>query len=114
MLDIDSNIQPCINMVEGIVGIDGAGALYLNNFITISKSYAACDSLASWLMGQDPRELYYLRIARERGFGENDIEKLKIYEISDRGVELVKDYRRLPRARMGVNIWNEGKELKFF
>ena len=29
-------------------------------------------------------------------------------------VEKIKDYRTLPRASMGVNIYNIGKELRFF
>jgi len=114
MLDIASNVHPYVNLIEGIVGVDGAGTLHLNNFITISRSMVACDSVASWLMGHDPRELYYTRIANERGMGENNIEKIAIYEITDRGVERIKDYRTLPRARMGVNIYNIGKELRFF
>jgi uncharacterized protein (DUF362 family) len=113
MLDIDSNIHPCINLVEGIVGVDGADVLHLNNFITISRSMVSCDSVASWMMGHDPRELFYLRIAKERRMGENDIGKLAIYEITDRGIKKVSDYRMLPRARMGVNLFNIGKELRF-
>jgi len=114
ILDIASNIHPYVNLTEGIVGVDGAGSLHLNNFITVSRSMVACDSVASWLMGHDPRELYYTRIANERGMGENNIEKIAIYEITGRGVERIKDYRTLPRARMGVNIYRIGKELRFF
>jgi len=114
IMDVASNITPYINIVEGIVGIDGANFLYLNNFVTMSCSMAACDSVTSWLMGHDPRELYYTRIASERGLGEYDIEKIPIFEITGRGIERVRDYRTLPRARMGVNIYNQGKELTFF
>ena len=114
ILDIASNVHPHVNLVEGIVGVDGAGNLHLNNFITVSRSMVACDSVASWLMGHDPRELYYVRIANERGLGENDIEKIPLYEITDREIVRIGDYRTLPRARMGCNIWNRDKELKFF
>jgi len=115
MMDVNSNVNPYVNLVEGIVGVDGAGTLHLNNFVTISRSRVACDSVTSWLMGHDPRELYYVRIANERGTGENDIEKIKLYEITDRGIGLIKDYRTLPRARMGVNIFSDKrKELRFF
>ncbi|MFC1538544.1 DUF362 domain-containing protein [Candidatus Latescibacterota bacterium] len=114
MIDIASNINPSVNIVEGIVGIDGRNDLHLNNFITISKSMIACDSVASWLMGQDPRELPYLRIANERGMGENDIEKIKIFEIIEQDIMHVNDYRKLPRSKMGVNVYSESKELRFF
>ena len=114
MMDIASNINPSVNIVEGIVGVDGKNYLHLNNFITISKSMVECDSVASWLMGQDPRELPYLRIANERGMGENNIEKIRIFEISENDITRVNDYRRLPAGRMGVNVYSESKELRFF
>lgn len=114
MMDVATNIHPYVNLVEGIVGIDSNNVLHLNNFIAISKSMVECDSVASWLMGHDPRELPYLRIANERGMGENNIEKIKIYEISDREISPVRDYRRLPGSRMGVNVYSESKELRFF
>ena len=64
------------------------------------------DSVTSWIMGHDPRELPYLRIANERHFGENDIEKIPIFYLSEKGIEKVKDYRSLPRFRMGVYQFN--------
>ena len=115
MMDVCSNIQPYVNLVEGIVGIDGANELHLNNFVTVSGSMVTCDAVAAWLMGQDPRELPFLRIANERDMGQNDIEKIKIFEITDYGIEEVKDYRSLERGRMGVSIYNlKDKPLRFF
>ena len=114
MMDIASNVKPSINLVEGIVGVDGAKILHLNNFVTVSKSMVACDSVTSWLMGHDPRALYYTRIANERGMGENDINKIPLFEITGKGIERISDYRTLERARMGVNIYNKGDELKYF
>lgn len=115
MMDVATNIRPCVNMVEGIVGIDGAGKLHLNNFITISRSMVECDAVAAWLMGQDPRELPFLRIANERGMGQNDIERIKIYEITDREIKEVKNFRMLDRAHMGVHVYStKGAPLRFF
>jgi len=115
MMDVNANITPYVNMVEGIVGVDGKNELHLNNFVTISRNRVSCDSLASWLMGHDPRELPYLRIASERGVGSNDIENMVIYEIRGNDVVRVKDYRALPRARMGVWVYRtKGAPLRFF
>jgi uncharacterized protein (DUF362 family) len=114
MMDIASNIHPCVNLVEGIVGIDGANALHLNNFVAVSRNMVSCDSMAAWLMGHDPRELPFLRIANERGIGENDLDKLAVYEISERGIEKT-DYKNLPRAKMGVNVYGlKDMPLRFF
>jgi len=115
MMDVATNIHPYVNMVEGIVGIDGGRKLHLNNFITISRSMVECDSVASWLMGQDPRELPYLRIANERGMGQNDIERITIYEITDKGIKKVTNFRMLERANMGVHVYiTKGAPLRFF
>ena len=66
-------------------------------------------------MGHDPRELPYLRIASERGLGNNDIDSIPIYELTARDVRRVGDYRTLPRARMGVWVYSaKGKPLRFF
>ncbi len=115
MMDVNSCITPGINMVEGIVGVDGANKLHLNNFIAISKNRVACDSVSSWLMGHDPRELPYLRIAAERGLGTNDIERIPIYELKARTVEKITDYRTLERAKMGVWVYRtKNAPLRFF
>ncbi|MCD6308826.1 MAG: DUF362 domain-containing protein, partial [Candidatus Latescibacteria bacterium] len=115
MMDVASGIRPHLNMVEGIVGVDGANKLHLNNFVTVSRSMVECDAVTGWLMGHDPREMPYLRIANERGLGENDIGKINIYELSERGVERVGDYRTLPRARMGVWVYRvAGAPLRYF
>lgn len=115
ILDIASSIQPHINIVEGVFGIDIEDNLYRNNFVTVSRSMVACDSITSWLMGHDPRELFYLRIANERGMGENDIEKIPLYEITGTGIERIRDYRNLPRARMGVVMHHlKGGTLRYF
>ncbi|MFC1509035.1 DUF362 domain-containing protein [Candidatus Omnitrophota bacterium] len=115
ILDVASNINPYINIVEGVFGIDIKNNLYLNNFITVSRSMVACDAVSTWLMGHDPRELFYLRIANERGMGENDIEDIPIYEITATGIERIKDYRNLPRARMGVVMHHlKGGKLRYF
>lgn len=114
MMDVASNVHPYVTLVEGIVGVDGADFLHLNNFVTISRSMTACDSAAAWLMGHDPRELPFLRIANERGLGQNDIDKITFYDITDTDVKKI-GYRNLPRARMGVNVYGlKGMPLRFF
>ncbi|MCE5251935.1 DUF362 domain-containing protein, partial [bacterium] len=115
MMDIASNVHPYVSLVEGIVGVDGAGELHLNNFITISRSMVECDSVAAWLMGQDPRELPFLRIANERGMGQNDIERIALYEIDGDDVRKINDYRTLERAHMGVHVYSvKDAPLRFF
>ena len=66
----------------------------------------ALDKVTSWLMGHDPRELPYLKIADERGLGGADIENIPIYTLDEKGIRRVNDYRNLKRHPMGVRIYN--------
>ena len=110
MMDIIEAIPPpYVNMVEGTFA-RGAGGIVHADFLTVGRSMVAVDAVTSWLMGQDPRELPYLRIANERGLGENDIESIPIYLLSEKGPEKVKDYRSLKRERLGISNFNGIRE----
>ena len=103
MMDIIESIpKPYVSMVEGVFGRgDDCGVVH-TDFLTVGRSMVEVDSVTSWLMGHDPGEFPYLRIAKERNLGENDIEKIPIFYLSERGVEKVVDYRTLPRTRLGI------------
>ena len=99
---IESIPKPYVSMVEGVFGRGDDCGIVHTDFLTVGRSMVEVDSVTSWLMGHDPRELPYLRIAKERNLGENDIEKIPIYYLSEKGVEQVKDYRTLPRNKLGI------------
>ena len=96
--------QPYINIVEGVFGRGDNGVKH-SNFVTVGRSMVSVDSVTSWLMGHDPREIPYLRIANERGLGVNDIERIPIYILNESGVEKLNDYRRLKRTPLGFYIY---------
>ncbi len=65
-------------------------------------------------MGQNPLELPYTRIAKERGLGENDPEKININLIKDNEIVPLNNLAEIKRTPLGVNLhtWNEtGKRL---
>ena len=101
--------RPYVSIVEGVFGRGNDNNSYNNvkhcNFVTVGRSMVAVDSVTSWLMGHDPREIPYLRIANERGLGENDIEKIPIFMLSEKGVERLKDYRLIKRTPLGIYIY---------
>jgi uncharacterized protein (DUF362 family) len=83
LIDTAQVIQPAVNIVEGIVGREGSGFQRGRNrvlgLIIGGINMVAVDSVASYIMGFDPRELIYLKLAYDAGLGCNDIGKLKIY-----------------------------------
>jgi hypothetical protein len=102
MMDINSVIPaPFVSMVEGVFA-RGDNGVELLNIVTVGRNSTAVDSVTSWIMGQDPRELPYTRIANERGLGENDIEKIPLYSLSEKGVEKIADYRTVERGHLGI------------
>ncbi len=118
-VDTLSALKPSLNVVEGVIGRDGDafgnGSDHLVNYIVAGLDLVAVDTVASWLMGQDPRELYYLRIASERGYGAIDPERIPVFLIEGAGVKRVPDIRALERAKLGVYLHSDVKAgLKFF
>jgi hypothetical protein len=106
MMDqVDVFPQPYVSMVEGIFSHGHDSGTVHSDYLTVGRSMVAVDAVTSWLMGQDPRELPYLRIAKERGLGENNIEAIPIYTLDEKGIEKVRDYRTLKRSKCGIYIY---------
>jgi len=115
-LDAATAITPEINIVEGIIGREGSGFALgedsLCNIIIAGRSVIEVDAVGSYIMGHDPHELFYTRIAKERGMGEIDPAKIDIYRITEKGIEPVRNLSEIKRYRLGVNMhsWNETGE----
>jgi uncharacterized protein (DUF362 family) len=117
-LDCSSALPRSLNIVEGVIGRDGSGFDLgrdeLCNIVIVGLSRTETDAVGSYIMGHDPRELYYTRIAKERGLGECDPAKIDIYRIHTGEAIRVKDLSEIKRFRLGVNMhtWTEtGKRL---
>ena len=107
MMDIVGTLpQPALNIIEGVFarGLD-TGVVH-TDFLTVGRSMMSVDVVTSWMLGHDPRELPFLRVARERGIGENDIERIPLFYLDERGITKITDYRNLPRHPIGVGIYN--------
>ena len=82
-----AQVVPCqLNVVEGIVGREGTGFHQGRNHVlglaVAGINLVAVDSVASYLMiGFDPQELVYLRVAAGVGLGSNDLNALRVYEV---------------------------------
>ena len=86
------------------------------NMVIVGLSTIEVDSVGSYIMGHDPKELLYTRIAKERGLGENDPNKIDIYWIRNGEIIPVKNLREIKRYRLGVNLhtWTETGERLFW
>ncbi len=119
--DCASAVHSDINIIEGVIGRDGSGfdlgTDYLVNYVVIGCSRLETDSVASYIMGQNPLELFYTRIGKERGMGENDLSKIQINWIRENGsIEPLTRLAEIHRAKLGVNLhsWSDKGELFFW
>jgi uncharacterized protein (DUF362 family) len=87
LADLAQVVNPQLNIVEGIVGRDGTGFQHGRNFtlglVIAGINMVAVDSVTSYLMGFDPSELIYLRVAAETGLGCNRLSDLHCYSLEN-------------------------------
>ncbi len=110
-LDNAQNIKPDINIIEGIIAMDGnehnwweIGDDYLVNTVIAGCSPYEVDAVGNYVMGHDPSEIWYTRISKEKGLGECDINKIDIYKVRDNGdIVPVRNLSEIKRSRIGLN-----------
>ena len=95
LADLAQVITPSLNVIEGIVGRDGTGFRNGQNYplglVIAGINMVAVDSLTSAIMGFDPQELIYLKVAASIGLGCNDLRQLKVYIASGGILEICPD-----------------------
>jgi uncharacterized protein (DUF362 family) len=92
LLYMQKELHPRVFAVmDGTVCGDGAGPRTMipriNNYILASWDSVALDAVAARLMGFDPMEIGYLRMATERGLGEARMERIEIAGEDIEGVD---------------------------
>ncbi len=82
LVEIFSEVNPVINIVDAIVGMEGegpsAGTPRKFGKIIIGKDPVAVDVISSLLLGYKPEEIYTNVIAHKKGLGEINIEKIEV------------------------------------
>lgn len=105
--DTAKAVPPHLNIVEGVVGRDGTGFHRGRNYplglVVAGINMVAVDSVASYLMGFDPAQLIYLRMAAEAGLGSHELSGLCIYTVRDGAIVPCPDIEAL-RARPALRV----------
>src|SRR5664280_121059 len=82
VVDIYAISKPQLNIVDGIIGMDGTGPSAGNpkklGMILASIDGVAVDVMLCDMLGKDPMEIPTNRIATEQGLGEGDLTKIEI------------------------------------
>jgi hypothetical protein len=82
LLAIQQEIHPGIfAIMDGTTAGNGPGPRLMEpvvkNVIMASADQVAVDAVAAWLMGFDPLEIDYIRLAHERGLGVGDVRQIE-------------------------------------
>ena len=83
LLAIQKEIHPGIlAIMDGTTAGNGPGPRLMEpvvkNVILASADQVAIDAVAAWLMGFEPLEIDYIRLAHERGFGVGDVREIEL------------------------------------
>jgi uncharacterized protein (DUF362 family) len=83
LLAIQKEVHPGIfAIMDGTTAGNGPGLRLMEpvvkNVILASADQVAIDTVAAWLMGLQPREIDYIRLAHERGLGVGDVRQIEL------------------------------------
>jgi uncharacterized protein (DUF362 family)/NAD-dependent dihydropyrimidine dehydrogenase PreA subunit len=82
LIDLFSSLHVHLNLMDGIVGMEGLGPNHgkpiKSSVIVASKSAVELDAVSSTIMGYHPEDIPMLRIASQRGLGTIDLNEIPI------------------------------------
>lgn len=82
IVDLNKVAFPDITIIDGTVGMEGLGPTHGDpvnlGIIITSKDTVAADTVAATVMGIDPMEIEYVKLAKEQGLGCGDISKIEV------------------------------------
>jgi uncharacterized protein (DUF362 family) len=96
VVDINSVLKPRLTVIDGFIALEGSGPISGSpvkmDVIVAGRDVVAVDATACRVMGIDPSEVYHIRRAYEKGFGEMMQGKIELVGDSLNG--LVRKFRR--------------------
>jgi len=85
--DISLARTPDLNIVDALVPRDGTGFRNGNDrpmgIALAGENQTAIDTIGTALMGIDPANVTYIRVAGERGMGPNRVDDIRVLEVVD-------------------------------
>lgn len=81
LIELYRVISPKLGVIDAIVASEGDAPVHGTplhmGMVMASENPVSCDAVAAYLMGVDPDDVGFLRIANEQGLGEIDINKIQ-------------------------------------
>jgi uncharacterized protein (DUF362 family)/NAD-dependent dihydropyrimidine dehydrogenase PreA subunit len=106
LVDIYSQLPIHLNLMDGIVGMEGIGPNHgkpIKSGVILAGSRALeLDAVSSSLMGFNPYDIPMLKIAQDRGLGTIDIDKISI--LGERLEDVKIDFKKPLRIYKGIRF----------
>jgi len=115
IVDLNKLVLPQITVLDGTVGMEGIGPTHgtpVNLGVIISSfDTVAADSVAAAVMGIDPLEIEYVKLASEQGLGCADLSRIEVVGL--RIEEVKRPFKRLKLdfasyREKGIEIYEKG------
>jgi uncharacterized protein (DUF362 family)/NAD-dependent dihydropyrimidine dehydrogenase PreA subunit len=117
LLDLYETYTPTINIMDAIVGMEGAGPSNGSprkiGLVMASKSCTALDYVATTIAGFDPMEVPTVKLAHERGIGPGSLMDITVYgeKVEPLIVEDFKKPKSMTQFRMPLFLTNRLKSV---
>jgi uncharacterized protein (DUF362 family) len=96
IVDLNKLVEPDLTIIDGTIGMEGmgpaAGTPVNAGLLIAGKDIVSIDSVASFLMGIDPKEVLTIRLGYEAGLGEMNLNKIKI--VKEESILNINDLRK--------------------
>ena len=96
IVDINTVLRPKLTVIDGFYALEGPGPIggypVKMDLIIAGRDPVATDATACRIMGIDPYEVYHIKRAYEKGFGEIDSAKIQV--VGERIENVKRKFRR--------------------
>lgn len=95
LVDLASFLKPKLTIIDGTVGCEGnelSGEPVKMDLIIGGMDIVAVDTIGSLVMGVDPTEVGYIKLASERGLGTMDLREIEV--VGEKIEEVKRNFRR--------------------
>jgi len=106
IVDLNKLVLPSLTVLDGTIGMEGLGPTRgtpVNSGLIISSfDTLAADTVASLVMGIEPEEIEYIKLASEQGLGCADVSRIEV-----RGKQIDEVRRPFNRVTLEENKYRE-------
>jgi uncharacterized protein (DUF362 family) len=107
LVDIAKRVNPCLTLVDGVQAMQGNGPMkgtpYPLGILAAAKDLTALDRILAEIVQVPAKDVYSLEGARQKGFGNYDLDQIELIGEKDLATLTVTDFQ-LPAQPMDISF----------